>query len=94
MKRSYTDVKAGLREGINFYTTLQEYLQKFKSKCSDFILARETEKNELLQQLSQPPPQVQQQPQQRPPQPQPPQGYNQWQPSIFCCCCWFVIISF
>jgi hypothetical protein len=35
-------------EGIQFYTNFQELLQKFKQRCSDFVVARRTEKQEML----------------------------------------------
>jgi hypothetical protein len=43
-RNRYKEVKAGLTEGINFYTNLQELLQAFNSKCTDFAMARDTEK--------------------------------------------------
>jgi len=67
--KAYNEVKAGLREGINFYTNLQELLQTYKSKCSDFVQARDLEKADLILQIqnaaNQPPstPQYQSSPQ-------------------------------
>jgi len=41
-------LKAYLGEGNQFYLSLQETLQKFKSKCNDFVFARKTEKQDLI----------------------------------------------
>jgi translation initiation factor 2 beta subunit (eIF-2beta)/eIF-5 len=53
---AYEEIKAGLREGIQFYTNLQEILHQFKGKCEDFKAARTTEKAELVAHVSAPPP--------------------------------------
>jgi len=37
-----------LEKELNFYMTLQDSLQKFKSKCYDFTFARKTEKQDLV----------------------------------------------
>ena len=101
-------MKAGLREGINFYTNLQELLQvpphlpppslsfffpspsppllidsysliqAFNSKCSDFAMARETEKTDLIQQIQH----EHLQAQQAPPPPQYQQPSPQYQPNV------------
>jgi hypothetical protein len=36
------------REGIQFYTNFQEILNQFAAKCNDFVIARQTEKQDLL----------------------------------------------
>jgi len=46
--QNYLQLKAYLGEGTQFYITLQESLQKFKSKCYDFTFARKTEKQDLV----------------------------------------------
>jgi len=46
--QNYLQLKAYLGEGTQFYVTLQESLQKFKSKCYDFTFARKTEKQDLV----------------------------------------------
>jgi len=50
--RTYEEVEKNLTEGAQFYTTLQEKLVSFKSKCSDFALARKTEREELVARVS------------------------------------------
>ena len=44
----YLQLKANLKEGIEFYTNIQEVILKFKRKCEDLVFARQTEKQELL----------------------------------------------
>eukprot|EP01111_Echinosteliopsis_oligospora_P012082 TRINITY_DN4104_c0_g2_i1.p1 TRINITY_DN4104_c0_g2~~TRINITY_DN4104_c0_g2_i1.p1 ORF type:complete len:792 (-),score=268.84 TRINITY_DN4104_c0_g2_i1:83-2458(-) len=51
---AYNEIKAGMREGIQFYTNLQEVLAKFNQKCNNFMTTRTTEKNELSAQLNSP----------------------------------------
>jgi len=46
--QNYLQLKAYLGEGTQFYMTLQDSLQKFKSKCYDFTFARKTEKQDLV----------------------------------------------
>lgn len=49
---SYNELVGNLSEGIRFYTNFQELLMKFKQRCTDFTVARRTEKLELLNQLT------------------------------------------
>ena len=50
--QEYLQLKANLREGIEFYTNIQESITKFKRRCEDFAFARQTEKQELIMLLS------------------------------------------
>uniref|UniRef100_A0A6B2KXP0 BRO1 domain-containing protein n=1 Tax=Arcella intermedia TaxID=1963864 RepID=A0A6B2KXP0_9EUKA len=45
---NYNILKEHLSEGVQFYSNFNEAIQKFKTKCSDFVLARKTEKQDLL----------------------------------------------
>jgi len=45
---AYTELKANLKEGIEFYTSFQDILQAFRAKCKDFAYARNAEKKDLL----------------------------------------------
>eukprot|EP01116_Phalansterium_solitarium_P014787 TRINITY_DN3260_c3_g2_i1.p1 TRINITY_DN3260_c3_g2~~TRINITY_DN3260_c3_g2_i1.p1 ORF type:complete len:766 (-),score=162.48 TRINITY_DN3260_c3_g2_i1:621-2918(-) len=47
--RVFTELKANLGEGIKFYSHLQELLNMFVAKCTDFVTARSVEKTELQQ---------------------------------------------
>lgn len=47
----YTELKNHLREGIQFYTNFQEILKQFSRKCDDFVFARQTEKQDLLNEI-------------------------------------------
>jgi programmed cell death 6-interacting protein len=49
--QAYTDLKAHLREGAEFYTKFQDLLQKFYTKCSDFAVARKIELQDLVDEL-------------------------------------------
>lgn len=46
--QNYLQLKDYLGQGHQFYISLQETLQQFKSKCSDFAFARKTEKQDLI----------------------------------------------
>eukprot|EP00727_Mastigamoeba_balamuthi_P012463 m51a1_g784 hypothetical protein (833) ;mRNA; f:621190-624073 len=82
---TFMDLRNGLKEGVQFYMTFQDHLNRFRVKCDDFALARRTEREDLVQTLqggSFPPP--------RPEKPanlqpvsynQPPQIPGGWQPS-------------
>jgi len=49
--QQYLQLKANLKEGIEFYTNIQEVITKFKRKCEDLAFARQTEKQELVSHL-------------------------------------------
>ena len=78
----YQEINGNLKEGVNFYTRFQDIIKKIRDSCSDFALARRTEKEDLLQQLNtNGAQQQQQQQQQRPPAyTQPAPGYGQAPP--------------
>jgi len=66
--KAFVELKGNLREGIQFYTNFQELLKQFDRKCTDFVLARQTEKQDLLleiqKQTTQPNPNISHPPQQ------------------------------
>jgi programmed cell death 6-interacting protein len=47
----YIQLKAYLTEGIQFYTKFQDILKTLKDSCSDFVLARQTEKQDLMEDI-------------------------------------------
>ncbi|KAH3767904.1 ALG-2 interacting protein X [Pelomyxa schiedti] len=50
--QAYTELKANLKEGIQFHTTFQDLLRRFKTECDDFALARRTELNDVKMQIA------------------------------------------
>jgi len=46
-----TELKSNFREGIQFYSNFQDMLKQFLTKCTDFSLARNTEKTDLVNDL-------------------------------------------
>lgn len=48
----FKELKGNLVEAVQFYTDLQEQLKQFSGKCSDFIVARRSEKQDLLREIN------------------------------------------
>jgi len=77
----YNEVMANIKEGKTFYQAMQDILEKLKQKAEDFAFARETNKQDIIENLSRQPvspsyimpqqqPQQQSQPQYQQPQQQ------------------------
>ncbi|KAB8113157.1 hypothetical protein EE612_052075, partial [Oryza sativa] len=45
----YRDIKKNINEGLNFYVTLQEAIGKIKQQCSDFIMTRNIQCREMIE---------------------------------------------
>jgi len=52
--KAYTQLREHLNEGIQFYSNFQDLLNKFNTKCSDFVLTRNIEKEELIASIQNP----------------------------------------
>lgn len=51
--QAYCELKDHLKEGAEFYSKFQDLLNKFKTKCGDFALARKTELQEMIEDAKQ-----------------------------------------
>ncbi|KAL5231714.1 hypothetical protein ABZP36_030490 [Zizania latifolia] len=47
----YQDIKKNINEGLNFYVTLQEAIGKIKQQCSDFIMTRNIQCREMIEEV-------------------------------------------
>jgi programmed cell death 6-interacting protein len=45
----YREIKKNINEGLNFYVTLQEAIGKIKQQCSDFIMTRNIQCREMIE---------------------------------------------
>ena len=72
--KTFGELRGNLEEGITFYSELQTRIQNLKAKISDFVFARQTEKQDLIASFS-----GGNNPPQRPPKPATP-PYSQQQP--------------
>uniref|UniRef100_A0A0A9D4W1 ALG2-interacting protein X n=1 Tax=Arundo donax TaxID=35708 RepID=A0A0A9D4W1_ARUDO len=45
----YQDIKKNINEGLSFYVTLQEAIGKIKQQCSDFIMTRNIQCREMIE---------------------------------------------
>ncbi|TVU02382.1 hypothetical protein EJB05_52116, partial [Eragrostis curvula] len=45
----YQEIKKNINEGLNFYVTLQEAIGKIKQQCSDFIMTRNIQCREMIE---------------------------------------------
>ncbi|KAL0481918.1 vacuolar protein sorting protein VPS31 [Acrasis kona] len=77
----YGEVIANMQEGINFYTTMQDIINKLYQRVSDFVFARRTEKQDLIANLQHQLSGVQPHTTGYPPQQQQPQQGYQYAPA-------------
>ncbi|CAM8936407.1 unnamed protein product [Rhodiola kirilowii] len=47
----YREVKANLNEGLKFYVTLQDAVMKVKQQCSDFVMTRNIQCQEMVEEV-------------------------------------------
>ncbi|GJN19757.1 hypothetical protein PR202_gb07066 [Eleusine coracana subsp. coracana] len=45
----YREIKKNINEGLNFYVTLQEAIGKIKQQCSDFVMTRNIQCREMIE---------------------------------------------
>nr|KAJ3418151.1 Rhophilin, Rho GTPase binding protein [Polyrhizophydium stewartii] len=49
--KAFKDISANMQEGIKFFSDIETTLVKFSDNCRDFVLARDIEKKDMLQQI-------------------------------------------